>query len=175
MAAAHLLAASTSSSTAAAAFQPPLRLCSPTHPPPHLRLNRTGTYDAPSSLSAASTVRWGSKAKFDRSPDALLGASPPFAGRRPFPVVRAVETDATKDGESLLLRAPLYRRNETVVFVCFDPFFNSLSIGLPLLLLMRVVGSVAQRSPRPRRRRRRRRTAPASTSCSASRAPRRRP
>ncbi|OEL35465.1 Chlorophyll synthase, chloroplastic [Dichanthelium oligosanthes] len=55
MAAAHLLAASASSSSTAA-FRPPLRLRSPAHPPPHLRLNRTG--------------------------------------RRPFPVVRAAETDA---------------------------------------------------------------------------------
>ncbi|CAL4959345.1 unnamed protein product [Urochloa decumbens] len=59
MAAAHLLAASTSSSSTAA-FRPPLRLRSPTHPP-HLRLNRNG--------------------------------------RRPFPVVRAAETDATKDAK----------------------------------------------------------------------------
>jgi hypothetical protein len=105
-------------------------------------------------------------------PVTLVGL-PPFAGRRPFPVVRAAETDATKDGESTAARAAIVETNGRVV--CFDPFFNSLSLGLPLLLLMRVVASVAQRSPRPRRRRRRRRTAPASTSCSASRAPSRRP
>jgi hypothetical protein len=41
------------------------------------------------------------------------------------------ETDATKDGESTAARAASVETNGHVV--CFDPFFNSLSLGLPLL------------------------------------------